>query len=126
VVLPLLESDLLPLLRDVSCGELCAEPPRWRPESAVCVVMASGGYPGAIETGKPIEGLEAAAARGVTVFHAGTTERGGAVVTAGGRVLAVTAVRPSFAEARSAAYAGVAAIRFEGAEFRTDIGARVA
>ena len=124
-VLPLLENDLLPLLRDAARGELSPEPPGWRPEHAVCVVMASGGYPGAMETGKPVAGLRDAEAKGCVVFHAGTAEREGAVVTAGGRVLAVTAVRPGFAEARRAAYAVVAAIHFDGAEFRTDIAAGV-
>src|SRR5206468_11299154 len=123
-VLPLLESDLLPLLRDAACDELPPDPVRWRPESAVCVVLASGGYPGAFETGRRIDGLDAVAdAPGVAVFHAGTAERDGAIVSAGGRVLAVTAVRPRFAEARRAVYAAAAAIRFEGAQFRTDIAA---
>jgi phosphoribosylamine--glycine ligase len=125
-VLPLLESDLLPVLRDVARGELPADPLRWWPECAVCVAMASGGYPGEIETGKPIHGLETAEAHGAMVFHAGTTRRDGQTVSAGGRVLAVTAVRPEFAAARRAAYEAVAAIRFEGAQFRTDVGARVA
>src|SRR5262249_17961340 len=86
-VLPLLESELLPLLAGSARGALPAEPLSWRPASDVCVVMASGGYPGAFETGQPIAGLEEADARDVLVFHAGTSRRDGGIVTSGGRVL---------------------------------------
>ena len=89
--------------------------------------MASGGYPGTYETGKPIHGLaEAARLEGVCVFHAGTGRGDGGIVTAGGRVLNVTGTGATFAEAREKAYAGVEAIRWEGRHFRTDIAARVA
>jgi phosphoribosylamine--glycine ligase len=124
--LPLLESDLLEPLLAVARGDLRAAELRWKPACAVSVVMASGGYPGAIETGKVIHGLDdAARLEGVTVFHAGTASRGGQVVTAGGRVLNVTGVGATFGEAIDRVYAGVETIRFEGAEYRTDIAARV-
>jgi phosphoribosylamine--glycine ligase len=87
--------------------------------------MASGGYPGAYERGKPISGLKAANAQpGVTVFHAGTRLESGRVVTNGGRVLGVTAVAPTLAASIEQAYAGVAELDFEGAMYRADIGAK--
>jgi phosphoribosylamine---glycine ligase len=96
--------------------------------AAVNVVLASAGYPGAYETGVPIEGVEDAdALEGVVVFHAGTTrDADGRLVTAGGRVLAVTGTGDSIAEARDRAYAGVDRIRFDGMQHRTDIAARAA
>jgi phosphoribosylamine--glycine ligase len=91
----------------------------------VSVVLASGGYPAKYETGKPVHGVEEAEERGALVFHAGTALNGGATVTSGGRVLNVTAIRPTFAAAIDAAYLAAAAIRFEGRYYRTDIAARV-
>jgi phosphoribosylamine--glycine ligase len=97
----------------------------WKDECAVCVVMASGGYPGSYEKGKPIEGLaDAGALEGVTVFHAGTRSDGDVCVTAGGRVLGVTALGPDMSEAVDRAYKAVGKIRFEGAHYRKDIAAR--
>jgi len=126
VVLPLLESDLLELLQACAEGRVAGAEVAWKPGCAVTVVLASGGYPGSYETGKPIGGLEAAGALpGVVVFHAGTASKAGEVVTAGGRVLAVSATGASFAEAIDRAYAGVAEIHFEGQHCRTDIAARV-
>jgi phosphoribosylamine--glycine ligase len=91
----------------------------------LCVVLASGGYPGAYETGKVIHGLDAAAAvPGVTVFHAGTAERDGAMVTSGGRVLTVTAIGSSLDEAAERAYRAADAIHFDGMMLRRDIGWR--
>jgi phosphoribosylamine--glycine ligase len=91
----------------------------------VGVVLASQGYPGAGPTGLPIEGLEAAEAiDGVTVFHSGTTERDGRVVTAGGRVLTVVGRGNTFDAAIARAYEGVSRIRFEGMQYRRDIGAK--
>jgi phosphoribosylamine--glycine ligase len=90
----------------------------------VCVVLASGGYPGAYETGVPIDGVEAAEATGAVVFHAGTARRDGRLVTAGGRVLGVTAVGDDVSGAIDAAYEAVGRIRFEGVHFRRDIGRR--
>lgn len=95
--------------------------PEWSAQAAVCVVMASGGYPGAYETGRAITGLPPAEA---LVFHAGTRLEDGAIVTSGGRVLGVTALRPTLREARDAAYAAVHSIHFDGAHFRTDIAAK--
>jgi len=89
--------------------------------TAVTVVMASGGYPGSYEKGKPIQ--IGKVGNGVKVFHSGTAVRGGAVVTNGGRVLSVSAVGRSVPEARASAYAGVAQIGFDGSQFRTDIAA---
>jgi phosphoribosylamine---glycine ligase len=83
--------------------------------------MASGGYPDKYEVGKPISGLEAAASDGVQIFHAGTRRENGAVVTTGGRVLAVTALGETVAAARTRAYDTVSKIHFEGAHYRRDI-----
>ncbi len=116
--------DLVPLLAAAGRGEPLP-PSEWRPDAAVCVTLASGGYPGAYRTGVPITGVETAAARpGVQVFQAGTARRDGRLVTAGGRVLGVTAVAPELEAAIAAAYAAVADIGFEGMQYRTDIGRR--
>lgn len=124
VLLPLLETDLLDVLLATAEGRLAEVELAWRDGFAVSVVLASEGYPGSYSTGKPITGLkEAAAIEGVTVFHAGTAlDANGELVTAGGRVLNVTAVAPTFAEARDRAYRAVDCISFEGMQFRTDIG----
>ena len=96
----------------------------WVPAAAVTVVLASGGYPGPCVTGKLISGLEEAEALGeVSIFHAGTRLEGGKLVTAGGRVLGVTAVGDSSAAAISLAYRAAGMIQFEGVHFRRDIGA---
>jgi phosphoribosylamine--glycine ligase len=98
---------------------------KWSNDATACVVMASGGYPGAYEAGKVIAGLDAAAATpGVTVFHAGTAKKDGHIVTAGGRVLGVTARAANLREAVDRAYQAVNAIHFEGAHFRRDIAHR--
>jgi phosphoribosylamine--glycine ligase len=118
-----LADDLPLLLLAVARGERLPPAIRWRREASVCVVLASSGYPGEYETGKPIVGLEEAERLpGVTVFHAGTALRDGRVVTAGGRVLAVTALGADLAAAMSRAYDAVARISFEGMHFRRDIG----
>ena len=117
--------DLVPLL--LAAARAGAWPPQhpWPSTASVCVNVASGGYPGAYPTGLPIRGVEAAAAhRGVQVFHAGTATKDGALVTAGGRVLGVTAVGDDTDAAISAAYAAVREISFEGMHYRTDIGRR--
>jgi phosphoribosylamine--glycine ligase len=123
VLLTRLEGDLLPLLEATLSGQLEATQARWKPQPAVCVVMASGGYPGDYATGKTIEGLDAVQ-DGVTVFHAGTRRSDGAVQTAGGRVLGVTALGEDLPAARARAYEGVDRIHFEGAQFRRDIAAK--
>ena len=114
--------DLVPLLLAAARGEPMPVPaPLAR--HAVCVAVASGGYPGRYPTGLPIEGIERAERReGVRVFHAGTAERDGTLVTAGGRVLGVTAVADDLATAVARAYAAVGDIHFEGMHFRRDIG----
>jgi phosphoribosylamine--glycine ligase len=125
VYLVRLENDLLELLEASVNGTLSSQQLRWRPGSAVCVVMASGGYPGSYPKGKVIRGLEAAGARnGVKVFHAGTALQNAQFVTNGGRVLGVTAVGEDLRSARDLAYAAVDDIHFEGAHFRRDIAAK--
>ena len=125
VYLARLEDDLADLLLASAEGRLAGRELRWKPGAAVCVVMASAGYPGSSPKGLPIRGLDAAdALPGVKVFHAGTALREGRVVTNGGRVLGVTATGDDVAEARRRAYAAVAAIQFEGAQWRTDIGSK--
>ncbi|HEV7214155.1 MAG TPA: phosphoribosylamine--glycine ligase [Chloroflexota bacterium] len=122
-LLPLLENDLLPLLRAAARGDLRGQELRWRRGACVNVVMASGGYPGHYETGLPIAGLEAAAALpGTHIFQAGATLRDGAVVTTGGRVLCVAGVGGTRAEADRAAYAAVRQIHWDGVQYRNDIG----
>ena len=126
VALPLMESDLVDVIQASLSGSLDSLQVKCYNKCAVCVVMASGGYPGSYETGKPIYGLdEAGSLEGVTVFHAGTKLVDGQVVTSGGRVLGVTGVGDTFAQARDRAYAGVSKISFEGAHYRKDIGERV-
>jgi phosphoribosylamine--glycine ligase len=124
-VLPRLRSDLLDLLLATVEGRLDECALEWDPRPAVCVVMASAGYPASPERGVPIEGVEEAAAMpGVSVFHAGTEMEGGRLVTAGGRVLGVTALGDDLAAARDLAYRAVARIRFRGAQVRNDIAER--
>ncbi|HEY7521083.1 MAG TPA: phosphoribosylamine--glycine ligase [Methylomirabilota bacterium] len=123
-ILAPMDVDLLPMLVSVAEGALpSAIAPARR--AGVCVTLASGGYPGKYATGLPIAGIEAAeSVPGVEVFHAGTALRDGRLVTAGGRVLGVTAVRDDVPQAIDAAYAAVDRIRFEGMHFRRDIGRR--
>lgn len=125
VLMARLGEDVLPLLRAAARGERLPERVALRPEAAVCVVIASGGYPGQYRTGLPIHGVaEAERLAGVRVFHAGTAEREGRLVTAGGRVLGVTATAPSIASAIAHAYDAVGRIRFDGLHYRRDIGRR--
>lgn len=122
-VLPLLENDLVEVMMAAVECRLEEITLRWKPRYAVCVVIASGGYPGKYQTGFPIEGLEEAAqVPECVVFHAGTHLDGNRVVTAGGRVLGVTAVGDTLAQARGRAYEAVRCIRFEYMHYRTDIG----
>jgi phosphoribosylamine--glycine ligase len=121
-ILPRLKSDLLDLLEATIDGRLPEVTPEWDERVAVTVVMTSGGYPGKYETGTPISGLEAAAKLGdVQIFHAGTRHKNGEIVTAGGRVLAVTALADKVENARRRAYEAVSQIHFEGAHYRRDI-----
>jgi phosphoribosylamine---glycine ligase len=123
VILPRLASDLGDLLWASATGSVGAVEVAWHEDAVVTVVLASGGYPGSYPTGLPILGLAAAASReGVQVFHAGTAQKDdGTVVTAGGRVLNVTARGEDVATARSRAYEAAAAISWEGMHHRTDI-----
>lgn len=117
--------DLVPLLLAAARGEPLPTDIGWAGNAAVCVTLASAGYPGASRGDLPITGVDRAQSRpGVRVFHAGTAERDGQLVTAGGRVLNVTAVAAGFEEAIATAYAAVGDIRFEGMHYRTDIGRR--
>ncbi len=125
VYLTRLENDLVELLLASVEGRLANIELKWSPSASVCVVMASGGYPGNYPKGKAIAGLDAANALPHTkVFHAGTAKKDGQIVTNGGRVLGVTAWRSTLAEARVAAYAAVEKIHFDGAHCRRDIGAK--
>ncbi len=122
VVLPRLQSNLGEALLACVEGNLSAYELAWTKQACVGVVLASAGYPGSHESGKTIEGLAGAAAvRGVRVFHAGTAERDGRVVTAGGRVLSVTGIGPDLQTARERAYEGCALVRFDGKAYRGDI-----
>src|ERR1700722_4616571 len=122
-LLPRLSSDLVELLEATLNGRLPEVTPRWSPAASVCVVLASKGYPDRADTGKPIVGLtEAAALKDVLVFHAGTREQEDRIVTAGGRVLGITALGDSIRSARRKAYDAVGMIEFDGCYFRRDIG----
>jgi phosphoribosylamine--glycine ligase len=125
VYLPRLKNDLVDAFEACIDGTLGSISLEWSNQSCVCVVMASGGYPGSYPKGKVIEGLDAVAQMpGVKVFHAGTTLQQGRVVTSGGRVLGVTAWAQSLEAARGLAYEAVGKIHFEGAQYRRDIGAK--
>lgn len=122
VVLPLLESDLAEIMVACAKGTLTPDMVEWSDKAAVCVVMASGGYPASYKKGLPITGLKAANAMdGVVVFHAGTREEDGKILTNGGRVLGVTAVADDIPSAQQKAYDAVDKIHFEGVHFRQDI-----
>ena len=125
VLLTRMESDLVPMLDACIDGALDKVECRWNPAAATCVVMASGGYPDAYETGEVITGLgRASALENVVVFHAGTQIRDGDIATGGGRVLGVTALGCDIRSAVEQAYRGVREIHFDQAHFRTDIGHR--
>lgn len=118
-----LKSDLVPVLLACAKGELGGVELQWHDKAAVCVVMASGGYPGSFEKGLPIGGLEEAEKiDDLIVFHAGTAEKDGVVVNNGGRVLGVTGLGDNVAAAIDKAYSGVKVISWPGVHFRNDIG----
>jgi phosphoribosylamine--glycine ligase len=122
-LLPRLSSDLVALLEATMSGRLREVTPHWSSGASVCVVLASRGYPDRAETGKPIVGLpEVSALKDVLVFHAGTREQEGRIVTSGGRVLGITALGDSVLSARRKAYDAVGMIEFDGCYFRRDIG----
>ncbi|RST02083.1 phosphoribosylamine--glycine ligase [Streptomyces sp. WAC05374] len=130
VVLARLRTPLARVLLHAANGTLDSEPPlTWRDDAAVTVVVASHNYPGTPRTGDPIEGLDEVAEKDAPhayVLHAGTSREGGAVVSAGGRVLSVTATGKDLAEARERAYAAVGRIRLDGSQHRTDIARKAA
>jgi phosphoribosylamine--glycine ligase len=118
-----MQSDIVPIMEACADGTLESCSLEWRPETAVCVVMASEGYPGSYEKGRPIRGLDQAnSLPGVTVFHAGTKQDGEDIVTSGGRVLGVTALGGNVQIAIETAYQAVGKIQWKGAQFRKDIG----
>lgn len=124
-ILMRLRSDLVELFQGLRQGELAAHEAHWSPNPAVCVVLASKGYPAKPELGKSITGYAAAEAQGgVKVFHAGTVFHDNKLLTTGGRVLGVTATGPDLPAAIERAYTAVGKIRFEGMHFRRDIGAK--
>jgi phosphoribosylamine--glycine ligase len=123
VVLPLLETDLVDIVEAVIEGNLDQIEIKWKDKKALCVVMASGGYPIEYKKGKEITGIKAAeSAENIIVFQAGTRFEAGKLLTAGGRVLAVTALGDEFEEVIQKAYAGVEKIHFEEFQIRNDIG----
>lgn len=126
-ILPRLRSDLLPLLLAAADGDLTGVKADWSSDAAVCVVLASGGYPGPYETGCPISGLESfkrSPAEKLAVFHAGTAFRHGNIVTAGGRVLGVTAWAPDLPSAVENVYQAVHKLHYQGCYYRRDIAYR--
>jgi phosphoribosylamine--glycine ligase len=124
-ILMRLESDLVDALEACIDGRLSETEMRWAPGASACVVASSAGYPGSYKTGLPIKGLsDAAKLPGVEVFHSGSSLKDGEVLTAGGRVLGVTAAAPSLEEALERAYEAMAKIHFDGIYFRHDIGHR--
>jgi phosphoribosylamine--glycine ligase len=124
-ILMRLESDLVEAFEASIEGRVSEGDFKWSTDAAVCVVLASGGYPGAYENGKKISGLEEASRlEGVKVFHAGTNQKDGAFVTAGGRVLGVSVRAADLGKALERAYEAVGKISFEGMHYRKDIGAR--
>ncbi|HKV46076.1 MAG TPA: phosphoribosylamine--glycine ligase [bacterium] len=127
VLLPLLAGGLVEALDAVLAGHIERWVPRWREETAVCVVLGSEGYPDLPRTGHPIAGLrDAAAVDGVVLFHSGTAVRDGALVSSGGRVLNVVGTGETVDEARARAYRAVERVRYAGKIFRRDIGAHAA
>jgi phosphoribosylamine--glycine ligase len=124
-ILMRLESDLVEAMEACVEGRLSDTELRWTPGAAACVIASSGGYPGRYKTGFPITGLEEAGrVPGVQVFHSGTAVKDGEVVTAGGRVLGVTAVGDGLEQALASAYQALGEIRFEGMYYRRDIAHR--
>jgi phosphoribosylamine---glycine ligase len=123
VVLPLLETDLLEIVTASLTGELENVEVKWKDKAAVCVIMSSAGYPGRYEKGEVISGLDQVV-HSTIVFHAGSAAKDGEIITNGGRVLGITAIGETLKEARELAYKSVEKVSFNGAHYRTDIGAK--
>ncbi len=123
-VLPLLESDLVEIFLDIADGYLNIDEIKWKDQSCVCVVLASKGYPGKVEKGDVIDGLQNVSGRDCMIFHAGTARRDGKIVTNGGRVLGVTVADHTLKGAISKVYDAVNLINFDGMQYRRDIGMR--
>ena len=124
VVLPLLKSDLVELMIACADGTLDGRTIDWSDESAVCVILASGGYPKSYRKGMAIDGINKAKALGALIFHAGTAQRDGELITSGGRVLGVVTLDKNLRAAVEKNYKAVGVINFEGMHFRHDIAAR--
>ena len=124
VVLPLMESDLLELMNACAEDTLSGKEIEWREGSAVCVIMASGGYPKAYKKNLPIDGVTKAKSLGAMIFHAGTKLKDGELVTNGGRVLGVTMIAPTLCEAVDKVYKCVEVINFDNVHYRHDIAAK--
>ena len=123
VVLPRLKTDLCDICDAVIDGTLDKLNIEWSDDACACVVLASGGYPGSYEKGKVISGLdENGQADNVTVYHAGTAVKDGEIITAGGRVLGITALGNTLEDALKTAYTAVEKITFDGVQYRKDIG----
>jgi phosphoribosylamine--glycine ligase len=126
-ILPRLETDLVELMLACADGTLGEQELRWKDDRCVSVIIASAGYPLSSSSGDVIRGLDDdGGLEGVEVFHAGTAEADGSFITAGGRVLAVSALGATFSSARDKAYAAVDRISFDGMQIRTDIAAEPA
>ena len=124
VVLPLLESDLLEIMLACVEGNLSDKKISWSKNSAVCVILASGGYPKSYKKNLPIEGIKKAESLGAKIFHAGTKKVGDKILTSGGRVLGVTVTEKNIRSAIEKVYKCVEVINFEDMHFRKDIAAK--
>lgn len=124
VVLPLLESDLLEIMLACAEGNLAEKKISWSSDFAICVVLASGGYPKSYKKNLPIDGIKKAETLGAKIFHAGTKESDGKILTSGGRVLGVTLTAKDIFEAREKVYKCVEVINFENMHYRKDIAAK--
>ncbi len=123
-VLPLMESDLLKLMDECAAGKLSDEKISWSKNSAVCVILASGGYPKAYKKNLPIDGIAKAKTLGAMIFHAGTKFSNGSLVTSGGRVLGVTITAPTLREAVDKVYRCIEVVHFDDMHYRKDIAAK--
>ena len=124
VVLPRLETDIMDIFDAINTGTLAQLDIRWSDKACACIILASGGYPKSYPKGLEITGLTDGQRAGVTVYHAGTAQKKGKLVTAGGRVLGITALGDDLQAALDTAYAAAREVHFDGVHYRKDIGAR--